>query len=171
MATAFYSWGHWSRMLVCLQVHLILQLCSQGGSPHEQIPFCLDEVTNIEKDFVLEIFDTISPNCHAALHGAHELAPVDVAMHVNSLCTGNNGPEPCIKPLVLAGMSHDVPKVLGFFVQFQPLYLWELGQMVQVCLVHQALSAMKPVAADCSHHIHNTVTFATIGICIICQAT
>ncbi len=86
-------------------------------------------------DFVVEIFDTVSPNCHGALQGARDLDPIATAMHINNLCTGNNGPEPNITPVVLTHMYFDFPKILGFFVQFQPLYLWELGHIIQVCLM------------------------------------
>jgi len=149
-----------------LTITLTLQLCSQGGSQQVQNLFCLDEVTKIEKSFVLEIFETISPNSSGALHDAHELNPKDFAKHVNNMCTGNNGPEPYITPVVPPKMSHDVPKVLGNFVEFQALYLWELGRMIEVRLVQQALSAIyiyMSAAADCSHHNDNTVTFAIVG--------
>jgi len=72
--------------------------------------------------------------------------------------------------VILTKMSYDVP--IGFFGavsatatvagtgQKSPLfklpkilYLWDLGGMVKVCLVHQALSAITSVAADCFHSV------------------
>ena len=114
---------------------MALQLSSLSGSERGRPPRCLNQVVQKEMDFVVEIFDTVSPNCHGALWGAHELGPLASAIHINNFCTGINGPEPSITPVVLTRMCFDFPKVLGFFVQFQPLYLWEVGHIIQVCLV------------------------------------
>lgn len=95
--------------------------------------------------------------------------------------------EPCIAPLIFTKVTCDVP--MGFLCSLPATvtvagieqktpasklhkiqYLWQLGGMVNVHLVHQALSAMTSVAADCFHHVDSTVTFAAIGIHIIRKA-
>lgn len=95
----------------------------------------MDEVKTIQKEFVLELFDAMSPNCRGHLQDAYALGPNDFAKHVNNMCTGSNGPQPCITSPVLPNMLHDVAKLLETFRHFQPQYLWEFGQMVEVRLV------------------------------------
>jgi hypothetical protein len=43
--------------------------------------------------------------------------------------------------------------------------------MGEVRLVHQALSAMSSVAADCFRRIDIIMPFATFGICVVCRVT
>ncbi len=129
-------------MKVCLQLHITLQLCSQGGTPHDQNHFCLDEVKTIQKEFVLEILDAMNPNFRGDLQDAYDLGSKAFAKYINKMCTGYNGPKPCITPSVLPNVARqDVAKLVKLFAQCQPRYLWEFGQMVKVRLVQQPLSA------------------------------
>lgn len=98
-----------------------------------------------------------------------------------------NACEPCIAPLIFTKVTCDVP--MGFLCSLPATatvagieqktpasklhkiqYLWQLGGMVNVHLVLQALSAMTSVAAHCFHHVDSTVTSATIGIHVIRKA-
>ena len=101
---------------------LTVQFYSHNASPATELPRCLDEVTKMQKKFVLSVFEIVSPGSWPALQGAHQLAPEAVAKYVNNICSGCSGPEPVISPCFLTRMSFDLPKVSVFFAHFQPLY-------------------------------------------------
>ena len=135
---------------------------------------------------------------HRVYSCCHELAPKVVAMHIVTMFLVKvkvrdawlrplNGCELCIAPLSFTMVNCDLP--MGFLCSLPATvtvagieqktpasklhkiqYLWQLGGMVNVRLVHQALSAMTSAAADCFHHVDSTVTFATVGIHIIRKA-
>ena len=84
----------------------------------------------------------MSPNSYGDLQDAYDLGSKAFARLVNKMCTGYNGPKPCITPSVLPNVARqDVAKLVELFAQFQPQYLWEFGQMVKVRLVQRPLSA------------------------------
>lgn len=108
-------------MKVCLQLHITLQLCPQGGTPHDQNHFCLDEVKTIQNEFFLEMLDAMNPNFRGDLQDAYDLGSKAFAKYINNMCTGNNGPKPYITPSVLPNVARqDVAKLVELFAQFQP---------------------------------------------------